>query len=156
MLYTIETKNSYGWLHPQNRSDGLIPRFGLLTSEIATIVGEDALSIRERIRAGSIPGVRLHDAFKLVVAYAMTFSDIADHFALTPNQKFQLGTYPLVGMVPSADKGYKHRLTFSPHEMSGVPIKDVPIRTEFSTLDELKAENPQSFITHADASHWLD
>ena len=151
MLYTIETKNSYGWLHPQNRSDRLIPRFGLLTSEIATIVGEDALSIRRRMRAGSIPGVRLQDAFELVVAYAMTFSDIADHFTLTPDQKLQLGTYPLVGVMPSADKGYKHRLTFSTNEMS-----DVPIRTEFSTLDELKSENPQSFVTHAEASHWLD
>lgn len=151
MLYTIETKNSYGWLHPQNRSDRLIPRFGLLTSEIATIVGEDALSIRERIRAGSIPGVRLQDAFELVVAYAMTFSDIADHFPLTPDQKLQLRTYPLVGVVSSAGKGYKQRMTFSTNEMS-----DVPIRTEFSTLDELKTENPQSFITHAEASHWLD
>ena len=156
MLYTIETKNSYGWLDPQNRSDRLIPRFGLLTSEIATIVGEDALRIRERIRAGSIPGVRLHNEFNLVVAYAMTFSDIEDHFPLTPDQKLQLRTYPLVGVMSGADKGYKHRMTFSPHEMSNLLIRDVPIRTEFSTLDELKAENSRSFITYADASHWFD
>ena len=150
MPYTVKTQNSYGWLHTPNTDDGLKPRLGLLTSEIAQIVGMDAISIRELMRQGRIPGVRLEE-LELVTTYAMTFSDIANHFPLTPDQKVQLRTYPLIGVVPSADNDYKHRLTFSTNEMSHVYL-----RTEFSTLDELKAENPQSFLWDFPESEWLD
>ena len=138
-----------GWLYPLNTDKGLIPRYGLLTSEIATIVGEDAYQIRERIRTGSLPGVRLHDEWELVVAYAMTFSDIARHFILAQDQKLQLRTYPTISVVPSADNEYRHRLTFSNDVMSYVPL-----RTEFPTLNELKSENQQTFITEVDESDW--
>ena len=151
MPYTVTTRNSSGWLHPLNTDNGLKPRLGLLTSEIARVVDVEAIRIRERIRVGSIPGVRLHEGFRLVIAYAMTFSDIANHFRLTPDQNVQLRTYPLISVVPSADNDYKHRLTFSTNEMSHVYL-----RTEFATLDELKAENPQSFIWDFPESEWLD
>ncbi|MCY4476052.1 MAG: hypothetical protein OXC83_11560 [Chloroflexi bacterium] len=146
----LSITDTNGWMHAQNRSDGLIPRFGLLTSEIATIVGEDALSIRERIRAGSIPGYRLKE-LGFVVAYAMTFDDIAHHFALSRDQKFQLGTYPKRNLVPGINNEYKHRLTYTNDVFSYAPL-----RTEFSTLDELKTENPQTFIAEASESDWLD
>ena len=147
MRSTIRTTNSYGWLHPQNRSDGLQPRIGLLSSEIATIVGEDAHQIRERIRAGSLPGFRLRDDFNLIVAYAMTFSEIADHFPLAPDQMVRLSSYRLLRVAGE----YKHRATYSNDIMS-----QIPLRTEFSTLGELKSENPQTFLAESDESHWLD
>ncbi len=147
MRYASETVKSCGWLAPQNRSDGRSPRHGLLSSEIATIVGEDAHQIRERIRAGSLPGVRLHDDFNLVIAYAMTFSMVANHFPLTPDQTVLLNSYRFRSVAGE----YKHRATHSNDLMS-----QIPLRTEFSSLHELKSENPQTFLAEADESHWHD
>ncbi len=144
---TVTTRKSYGWLHPQKTVNGMNPCLGFLTSEIATRVGKDAYRIRERIRAGSIPGVQLHDVFNLVVAYAMTFSDIAEHFPLTLDQKIQLMAYPL---LPIAGE-YKHRVTYSNDLLSPALLK-----TEFSNLDELKAENPQTFLSNFPESEWLN
>lgn len=89
----------------------------------------------------------MHDEFNLVVAYAMTFSDIADHFILTTDHKAQLRIYPLLCV---ADE-YKHRVTYSNDMLSPALL-----RTEFSTFDELKVENPESFLWSFPDSEWID
>ena len=146
MPYTVTTRNSYGWLRPPNTDNGLKPRLGLLTSEFARVVNMDAIRIRDRVREGRIPGVRLQD-IGLVIAYAMTVSDIIDHFDLAPDQERLLRLHLLTRVTGE----YKHRLTYSNDVM-----RDVPLRTEFSTLDEFKAENLQSFISNVDESAWID
>ena len=68
-----------------------------------------------------------------------------------PGQKHSLKTCSLTGVTPSADKESKTRLEISSRDMNHVQL-----RQEFSNLAELNVEDPRTFLTHADASDWLD
>ena len=113
------------------------PREGLLTSEIAPVIGQDADSIRAAIREDKLPGVVLQ-ANGLIYAYAARVEDIARFYDLSP------ATVACLRKLTSMDAPQRIMQLGIPsiHVATGLSCR-IEIPYEFDSHQEILRENEQ-------------
>lgn len=110
------------------------PRKGLTTREIDAVIRVSPRDIRDSIRRGDLPGVRLQASGR-VFAYAATVDDAAEFYELSAEAANSLRT----ALNNDATDTY---LTIG--QLTTYIGDESRIETEFESAEEFRSENPKT------------